>query len=156
MKEWFDTAGHLTDDALDALITESLDELSCLEISEHLSFCDDCLVRYTARLSDELLEAPPEPVAPSVMSRIRRNAIAFFCSKYVTMAVGAVAAISLWISGAFAVYEKTDLSQFLTRIENTSQTLVQGSSDFSNSVSDAISGLFESIKTKGTDFHEKK
>ena len=39
--------GHLTDEALTALAGESLDDLSRLEIAEHLAFCDLCLQRYT-------------------------------------------------------------------------------------------------------------
>ena len=42
--ERFHTDGHLTDEALAALIRDGRpDELSRLEIAEHLSFCDVCL-----------------------------------------------------------------------------------------------------------------
>ena len=35
--------GHLTDEALTALAGESLDDLSRLEIAEHLAFCDSAM-----------------------------------------------------------------------------------------------------------------
>ena len=57
MLDLFDQNGHLTDEALQALIREEdLDELQRLEISEHLSFCyatmfcSHRLYRCTARL----------------------------------------------------------------------------------------------------------
>ena len=60
--EIFDRHGHLTDQALEALTGGApLDELHRLEIAEHLAFCDRCLQRYTERLTDETLLAPPRP-----------------------------------------------------------------------------------------------
>ena len=51
----FDAEGHLTDAGLYALKDGTLDDLGALEAAEHLSFCDYCLLRYTA-----LIEAAPE------------------------------------------------------------------------------------------------
>ena len=51
----FDAEGHLTDAGLYALRDGTLDDLGALEAAEHLSFCDYCLLRYTA-----LIEAAPE------------------------------------------------------------------------------------------------
>ena len=51
MNELFNQDGCLTDYALSALIHDKpLDELERLELSEHLSFCDACIERYTAML----------------------------------------------------------------------------------------------------------
>lgn len=44
----FDAEGHLTDEGLYALKDGTLDDLGALEAAEHLSFCDYCLLRYTA------------------------------------------------------------------------------------------------------------
>ena len=38
--ELFDKNGHLTNEALAALDSNALDELTRLEVSEHLSFCE--------------------------------------------------------------------------------------------------------------------
>ena len=41
--EYFRPDGHLTDEALAALVrSEPLDELVRLELAEHLAYCDDC------------------------------------------------------------------------------------------------------------------
>ena len=68
MLDLFDQNGHLTDEALQALIREEdLDELQRLEISEHLSFCDACTARYTDLLCDDVLQSPPVPLYGEIM-----------------------------------------------------------------------------------------
>ena len=58
--ELFNKEGHLTDEGLRAVVDGTLDEMGRLEASEHLSFCDSCLVRYTELLADDtLLVQPP-------------------------------------------------------------------------------------------------
>ena len=49
-EELFSPDGHLTDTSFELLISEKLDPLQSLEVSEHLSFCDRCLERYTLSL----------------------------------------------------------------------------------------------------------
>ena len=51
----FDAEGHLTDEGLYALKDGTLDDLGALEAAEHLSFCDYCLLRYTA-----MIDAAPD------------------------------------------------------------------------------------------------
>ena len=51
--ELFTADGHLTDLAFKLLIDEQLDSLQSLEVSEHLSFCDRCLERYTEILCSD-------------------------------------------------------------------------------------------------------
>ena len=53
--ELFNKEGHLTDEGLRAVVDGTLDEMGRLEASEHLSFCDSCLVRYTELLADDPL-----------------------------------------------------------------------------------------------------
>ena len=156
MKELFDDAGHLTEYALKAVIHQNLDEFSRLEISEHLSFCDACLVSYTALLSDDMLEEPPEPLAPGIMQKIRRAAIVFFFNKYITMAFAASAAIVLWITGAFTSFDNTNIDKFATRIEYTSDTIARGTVFLSDGISNALSGLFNTASKKGTTIYEEK
>ena len=49
LEKLFDAEGHLTDEGLYALKDGTLDDLGALEVAEHLSFCDYCLlpVSYT-------------------------------------------------------------------------------------------------------------
>ena len=57
--ERFRADGHLTDEALLALIRqEEQSELERLEIAEHLAFCDACLQRYTELLAESPLLTP--------------------------------------------------------------------------------------------------
>lgn len=68
--ERFRDDGHLTDEALSALIQQvPMGELERLEIAEHLAFCDICLQRYTTLLTDAPLltpgaKLPGDPVGP--------------------------------------------------------------------------------------------
>lgn len=75
--ERFEPNGHLTDEALFALVSGDPDELSRLEVSEHLSYYDRCLDRYLALLSDSTLEAPAhscrEPLSRQAFQRALRN-----------------------------------------------------------------------------------
>ena len=92
--ELFTADGHLTDSAFALLIQEKLDPLQSLEVSEHLSFCDRCLERYTAILCGEpipdaggaeqalpvtphllgLFIAPPPPAHPAPAAAARHSA----------------------------------------------------------------------------------
>lgn len=91
--ELFTADGHLTDSAFALLIQEKLDPLQSLEVSEHLSFCDRCLERYTAILCGEpipdaggaeqalpvtahLIE-PPQPLLPGILQKLRQRAQVF-------------------------------------------------------------------------------
>lgn len=62
--ELFYENGHLTPEGLNALVDGQLDEMARLEAAEHLSFCDECLVRYTALVEQAPLAAPETPLAP--------------------------------------------------------------------------------------------
>ena len=63
--ELFTADGHLTDSAFALLIQEKLDPLQSLEVSEHLSFCDRCLERYTAILCGSPMQAAQNRRFPS-------------------------------------------------------------------------------------------
>ena len=60
--ELFDKNGCLTDEGLQALQAGGLDELGRLETAEHLSYCDKCMDRYTALLTADALETPPQMI----------------------------------------------------------------------------------------------
>lgn len=101
MTELFFSDGHLTDEALQGLIDGNLDELSRLEVGEHLSFCDTCLDRYTALLTGDVLEEPEIHQTLPVMRQIRTRQANTAVRRYAT-AVAAVAIGSfLWYTGIF-------------------------------------------------------
>ena len=99
--ELFHENGHLTSEGLKALTEGRLDELARLETAEHLSFCDECLVRYTALLEDAPLAAPKAPLAPGVWQRIRRRTWRIVTSRYATAAAAAAFALIFWGTGVF-------------------------------------------------------
>lgn len=78
MHDLFNDDGCLTAYAFKALDGDSLDELSRLEIAEHLSFCDKCIDAYSDFLANDSLISPPKPIANTVMMRIRMKALSFF------------------------------------------------------------------------------
>ena len=67
--ELFDQNGCLTEEGLHAVIGGQLDELGRLEAAEHLSYCDKCMDRYTALLTADVLEEPPETLGCPVQDR---------------------------------------------------------------------------------------
>ena len=79
--ELFDAKGCLSEEGLQALVGGQLDETQRLEAAEHLAYCDRCMDRYTALLTDDVLEQPP---------RSARGAVA---------TVAAVLALTLWRAG---------------------------------------------------------
>ena len=92
MRNPFHPNGHLTDDALHALIDQiELDELTRLELSEHLAYCDVCLQRYTNLLTDDVLAFPAQSCRDTLWTRVRQQAAKIFLSRYAT----AVAAVGL-------------------------------------------------------------
>lgn len=101
MTECFTPDGHLTDEALTMLIHGELDELSRLEVGEHLSFCDACLERYTALLTEDVLETPAIEAVRPVMGKLRsrrRNELFRRCA---SAAAAVAVTAALWYGGVF-------------------------------------------------------
>ena len=128
--------GHLTDEALRKLISGKLDELSRLEAAEHLSFCDRCIDRYTALLTDQVLLDAPDTLRRGVLEKIRQRLRRFYLSKYCSMGLAACIAMILWFTGCFTMLatppemmEDRSLSQysdsFSQRMEEVSQSFSQ-------------------------------
>lgn len=145
-----DNTGCLTDPALDGLIAGSLEELQRLEVSEHLSFCDQCLDRYTARLTPDVLIEPSELMKPSILSALRKKAAKAFVSRYFHMAVAASLTLVLWGSGVFAAFgqgiplDKLDFDPprsfpeitVSQRLDNFASNVAGGINDFMDQLTD--------------------
>lgn len=63
--------GHLTPAAFELLQQDNLDELSRLEIAEHLAFCDECLMDYTLFLEGAPLTPAPDNFQSGVQQKLR-------------------------------------------------------------------------------------
>lgn len=68
--ELFDAKGCLSEEGLQALVGGQLDETQRLEAAEHLAYCDRCMDRYTALLTDDVPEQPPRSARGAVMGTI--------------------------------------------------------------------------------------
>ena len=96
-----DETGCLTDYALASLMDGSLEELQRLEAAEHLSFCDACVERYTALLTEESLLPAPELMKQSILQTLRKRAAKVMVNRYFHMGVAACLTLILWGAGVF-------------------------------------------------------
>jgi hypothetical protein len=150
MKELFDEAGHLTDYAFNCLINDELDELTRLEISEHMSFCDDCLLRYMNILDSQQLIEPPELLEKSIMSKLKARTIRVLMNQYTQMAIAASFALVFWVSGVF-----NPMNYDVKAITSVSSGLTETTSEFEENISQGLNKII-SIDLKGVKLYEKK
>ena len=152
--ELFDKNGHLTNEALAALDSNALDELTRLEVSEHLSFCDRCLDRYLAGLTDAALETPAHSCRESLVQRIRRAALRLLENRVATAAAAAAIVISLWSGGAFGAL--VALPGRLAELPNTvSQSIQIQQRETKPSVFEDIGSWFDGIGKDQNNFGGK-
>lgn len=148
----FDLSGHLTDAALDALVRgDVLPELSRLEAGEHLAFCDVCLLRYTARLTDDVLLQPPVSCRESLWRRIRMRSLRLLTSRYATAAAGvALMAAVLWGGAGLGGTLPPKRQEHLPAISQQFQSWPQRWSDSLGGAFSHLSGFFEQFDGGGT------
>lgn len=92
----FHNDGHLTDQGLQALVDGLLNDTEGLEAAEHLSFCDDCLLRYTNLLEGAPLLKPETPLKEGVHRRIRMRGLRVAAGRTAKVAAAACLAVGLW------------------------------------------------------------
>jgi len=150
MRELFDEAGHLTQYAMKSLKNDELDELSRLEISEHLSFCDKCLMEYMQWLEGEELIETPELLEKSIMNKIKQKNRKDIIQQYTQMAIAASFALIFWVSGVFGPmhYDTTPITAVSSGV--TSKT-----EQFGESISNGINKIFN-MDLKGVKQYEEK
>lgn len=98
--ELFREDGCMTDEGFRAMMDGQLDELGRLEAAEHLSYCDQCMDRYTALLTADALETPPRGVQGAVMGTIWARLMQNTYGRAAVAGVAAVLALTMWRSGA--------------------------------------------------------
>ena len=109
--ELFRTDGCLSDEGLQALTEHKLDELGRLEASEHLSYCDRCLDRYTALLTGSRLETPPQDLRRPVMNRVWGQVMQNVYGRAMVAGIAAVLALTIWGGGMRDVILHRDSAQ---------------------------------------------
>ena len=94
----FDAEGHLTDEGLYALKDGTLDDLGALEAAEHLSFCDYCLLRYTAMIeaAPDCMKQPMRDLIPQVQNLMRLRSFRIMTNRYVSAAAAVVLGFVMW------------------------------------------------------------
>lgn len=137
--ELFSENGHLTDTALFALRdSKPLSDLERLEIAEHLSFCDECLMRYTALLSH--LETPPCSCRTGFWRRIRLRTVRIFTSRYATAAAALLIVFSLWGFGIFG-----SLVERSSQLSHREVYTAQRTESWADQWSQSIQSIFEKV-----------
>ncbi len=141
-----DETGCLTDGALAGLMEGSLDELQRLEVSEHLSYCDACVERYTALLADGVLLEAPELMKQSVLAALRRRAAKVFVNRYFHMAVAASLTLVLWGSGVFNSFGEVRLVR-PPEARNPEASISWRLNSFASDVSDGVTDFMDQLIT---------
>ena len=119
--ELFDAKGCLSEEGLQALVGGQLDETQRLEAAEHLAYCDRCMDRYTALLTDDVLEQPPRSARGAVMGTIWVRLMQNTWGRAAVAAVAAVLALTMWRTGAltFVTDHSRDLQALLPAVQVT-------------------------------------
>lgn len=164
--ELFTPDGHLTDQAFSLLLSEQLDQLQSLEVSEHLSFCDKCLDRYTSLLcgeisldsdksielspeepilsqpaADHLIEPPPQ-LLPSVMKQLAHRSRVFYLHKFTSLAVAASLALVFWTGGIFSNGRLSGaVNNLVNDLHASSQTILEHTGNISQGVNDFFNSI---------------
>ena len=162
--ELFDLDGHLTEEAFVLLIQEKLDELQSLEVSEHLSYCDRCLERYTDLLCAESIPSlpdsqqaasptssppllpplldPPAELHTNIMNQIQHRNHVFYFKKGTSLALAASLTLVLWSGGIFSSSKLLDRAQnLLGGLHDSSQTILEHTSEISENINEFFSSL---------------
>lgn len=149
--ELFHHNGHLTDEALSALVRgDPLPELARLEAAEHLSYCDDCLQRYTDALSGETLLVPAVSCEAGLWRRIRQRTLRLVTSRYATAVAGVALMVAvLWGVGAAGPAKPPELPVELPAISERLQSWPQRWSASLEGIFSELNGFFDQLG--GTD-----
>lgn len=139
--ELFNKDGHLTKQGMKALINEQLDELESLEASEHLSFCDTCLLDYLEQMENQPLLTPSQPLTETVLVRIRKRAKRILFNQYTTVAAAACLVIAMWSSGFIGSLVKTPTSSALSTPPPVSEPAKHFPQKINNAIGEAGNSL---------------
>lgn len=143
----FDAEGHLTDEGLYALKDGTLDDLGALEAAEHLSFCDYCLLRYTAMIeaAPDCMKQPMRDLIPQVQNLMRLRSFRIMTNRYVSTAAAVMLAFALWRFGFFGgvgtVQKPVQQLPDVTPRVTVSQALGGMFDSMSSGLSDMFSGM---------------
>lgn len=135
----FDAEGHLTDEGLYAIKDGTLDDLGALEAAEHLSFCDYCLLRYTAMIdaAPDCMKQPMRDLIPQVQSLMRLRSFRIMTNRYVSAAAAVVLGFVMW--GAVSTFGVPDAAALLPQQPAARQE------HFGTKFNTAVNGFYKSL-----------
>lgn len=151
MKELFNSDGHLTDYAFNAIVGDELNEINRLEVAEHTSFCDECLTKYINVLDSTELLCPSENVKINVINRISYINKKALLKQFIPMAIAACFAIVFWSTGVF-----TELSLGQYSFMNVASGFVQKNASITDSFSNNFNKIVDYLELKGAMPNEKE
>lgn len=140
--EAFRPDGHLSEEALVRLARNEdvFDGLERLEVSEHLSFCDYCLQRYTETLETAPLLVPQNSCQRSLWNHIRFRSLRLAVSRYTTAAAAVALALTiLWGEGAVELARAVPV--FPEDRPSISRRLTSWTEELSDSLDQAVFGF---------------
>ena len=135
----FDAEGHLTDEGLYAIKDGTLDDLGALEAAEHLSFCDYCLLRYTAMIdaAPDCMKQPMRDLIPQVQSLMRLRSFRIMTNRSVSAAAAVVLGFVRW--GAVSTFGVPDAAVLLPQQPAARQE------HFGTKFNTAVNGFYKSL-----------
>lgn len=137
--ERFRADGHLTDEALSALVRDRCpEELGRLEIAEHLAYCDLCLQRYTDLLGRTELLSPERSCQKTLWARIRARALRLVTSRYATAAAAVALALTVLWGGREISFSRPDLPE---RRPAAAERLRSWPERWNDALSETLSGV---------------
>ena len=140
--EHFLENGHLSDEALAALATNApLPQVQRLELAEHLAYCDQCLLRYTALLPEEALLTPETSCELGFWRRVRQRTLRMMTSRWTAAAAAVAIVFSLWGFGIFG--GMVDVTAHFAREQQP--RLTEELQAYPQRWSDAVGGFFEKM-----------
>lgn len=150
---YFNNDGHLNEAGLQAAVTGCGSELTRLEIAEHLSFCDECLMRYTDILMQDTnqLMSPPATLEDNIWRKIRKRAQVLFINRYGAAAAAAIITLGMWSMGVFAEIGERSLvpDNAVTVTQSFTKDFNIAASEFTNelgkTVTETINNLFNKL-----------
>lgn len=154
-----DETGCLTAFGLEGLAKGSLGELERLEAAEHLAYCDLCVERYTALLTEETLLEAPDTMKQRVLSALRKKAAKVFVNRYFHMAVAASLTLVLWSTGVFTSFRDISLEPPRLEPEKGTVSISERLENFTDGVNNGLYGLMDQLRAidlRGAIRHEKE
>ena len=140
--------GHLTDEALAALVTGMpLDETARLEMAEHLAYCDLCLQRYTGAMAGAPLLVPERSCQESLWRRIRARTVQMFTSRYAAAVAGVVLALTLVWGSGYGSFRLPDLPEDRPTVSDRLRKWNESLDSAMSGVNEFFDGLGGSART---------